>query len=276
MSLPKILKKISEGGYITESSISKLMKPDVKYLVSINALQKKVMKRGTKYSMGNQEIFDSEISSRYPNGLDSAIHFGKDASRFSGVKSFKNAKISRKKYATVQVFINTPSEVIIGGTPAPRGIEQFALSVLVDSLPLWEVNGRIVLVENQEPFLRSPSLFYEASAIICYNGRVDDKLSKWLVNSDMNVIICPDYDPVGLDEYCKLKSKLGDRLEIFLPESISKDFKFSTPEILELEQNRKVLQRLANSESLDSPAREILSLIQEWNAGLMQEIYFPD
>ena len=90
------------------------------------------------------------------------------------------------------------------------------------------------------------------------------------------MIICPDYDPVGLDEYWKLKSKIGPRVNIFLPESISEDFKYSTPALLDKKKNREVLRRLANTKNLDTNASHILSLIQKWNAGLMQEIYFSD
>lgn len=276
MSLPKILKKIIEEGYITGSKIPKSVKSSIDQLVAINALELDIRKRGTRYSIGNQEIFQSEISSRYPEGLESGVIFGSESSRHLGVKSLKDAKLSRKRYPTVQAFIKNSSQVIIDGKTAPEGIEDFSLSVLVDSLCQWEVTGRLILIENQEPYLRSNSLFSGVSAIICYNGRVNQKISEWIHKSNMNVTICPDYDPVGLDEYWKLKCKIGNRLEIFLPESISEDFKYSTPQLLDKKKNREVLQRLANTDLLDLPAQQILFLIQKWNAGLMQEIYFLD
>ena len=68
MSLPKILKKIIEEGYITGSKIPKSVKSSIDQLVAINALELDIRKRGTRYSIGNQEIFQSEISSRYPEG----------------------------------------------------------------------------------------------------------------------------------------------------------------------------------------------------------------
>lgn len=276
MSLPKILKKILDDGYITGSKIPKSAKSSVDQLVAINALELNILKRGSRYSIGNQEIFQAEISARYPEGLESVVNFDSESSRYLGVKSLKDAKLSRKKYPTVQVFVKDSSKVIIDGKNAPEGIEEFSLSVLVDSLCKWDVKGKVILIENQEPYLRSKSLFSEVSAIICYNGRINDKISEWIYESKMNVIICPDYDPVGLDEYWKLKCKIGDRLDIFLPKSISDDFKYATSELLDKGKNREVLLRLANTESLDLPAQRILELIQKWNAGLMQEIYFVD
>ena len=276
MSLPKILKKILDDGYITGSKIPKSTKSSVDQLVAINALELNILKRGSRYSIGNQEIFQAEISARYPEGLESVVNFDSESSRYLGVKSLKDAKLSRKKYPTVQVFVKDSSKVIIDGKNAPEGIEEFSLSVLVDSLCKWDVKGKIILIENQEPYLRSKSLFSEVSAIICYNGRINDKISEWICESKMDVIICPDYDPVGLDEYWKLKCKIGDRLDIFLPKSISDDFKYATSELLDKGKNREVLLRLANTDSLDLPAQRILELIQKWNAGLMQEIYFVD
>ena len=276
MSLAKILKKILDEGFITGSKIPKSAQSSVDHLVSINALEQNILKRGSRYKIGNLKIFQAEISSRYPNGLESAINFEIDSSRHLGVKSLKDAKLSRKKYPTVQVSIKDPSKVTIKGKNAPNGIEDFSLSVLVDSLCQWNVEGKVVLIENQEPYLRSSSIFKDESAIICYNGRVNDKISKWINESELEVIICPDYDPVGLDEYWKLKSKIGPRVNIFLPESISEDFKYSTPALLDKKKNREVLRRLANTKNLDTNASHILSLIQKWNAGLMQEIYFSD
>ena len=276
MSLPKILKKILDDGYITGSKISKSSKLSVDHLVSIKALELKILKKGSRYSIGNQEIFQAELASRYPNGLESVADFNAESSRHLGVKSLKDAKLSRKRYPTVQVFIKNSSDVLIDDNPAPNGIEDFSLSVLVESLCQWEVNGKLILIENQEPYLRSNSLFSEASAIICYNGRIHEKISEWIHESNMSVMICPDYDPVGLDEYWKLKSVIGKRLQILLPDSIAEDFQYSTPDLLDKKKNRDVLQRLANTPSLDQPAKKILSLIQKWNAGLMQEIYFAD
>ena len=274
MSLPKILKKILDDGYITGSKIPKSTKSSVDQLVAINALELNILKRGSRYSIGNQEIFQAEISARYPEGLESVINFNSHSSRHLGVKSLKDAKLSRKKYATVQMFVNSPSEVFLNGNSIPDGIESFSLSVLVDSLCKWEIYGDIILIENQEPYLRSQSLFSGASAIICYNGRVNEKISEWINESNMNVTICPDYDPVGLDEYCKLKSKIGERLTLFLPETITEDFKYSTSQLLDKTKNREVLVRIANDKNLDMDAIKVLKLIQKWNAGLMQELYF--
>ncbi|MBT3993195.1 MAG: hypothetical protein HOF02_03990 [Gammaproteobacteria bacterium] len=67
--------------------------------------EKDTRKRGTRYSIGNQEIFQSEMSSRYPEGLESGVIFGPGSSRHLGVKSLKNAKLSRRRYPTVQAFI---------------------------------------------------------------------------------------------------------------------------------------------------------------------------
>lgn len=274
MSLAKILKKILDEGYITGSKIPKSVQSSVNQLVAINALDMNILKRGSRYSIGNEEIFQAEISARYPEGLESVINFNSQSSRHLGVKSLKDAKLSRKKYATVQMFVNSPSEVFLNGNSIPDGIESFSLSVLVDSLCKWEINGDIILIENQEPYLRSHSLFSGASAIICYNGRVNEKISELINESNMNVTICPDYDPVGLDEYCKLKSKIGERLTLFLPETITEDFKYSTSQLLDKKKNREVLVRIANDKNLDMDAIKVLKLIQKWNAGLMQELYF--
>ena len=56
--------------------------------------------------------------------------------------------------------------------------------------------------------------------------------------------------------------------------TITEDFKYSTSQLLDKKKNREVLVRIANDKNLDVDAIKVLKLIQKWNAGLMQELYF--
>lgn len=276
MSLPAILKKIRDGEPVTGSQIPKTSQRMIEHFVSIRAIELNILKRGSRYTLGSIDIFDAEVTRHFPEGLDEAIQFSTEQSRHLGVKVLKDAKISRKRYAAVQVNIRQSSNVKTREGFVPSGVERFTLSVLVDELIDWVIEGTIVLIENQEPFLNSTSKFMDSTAVICYNGRVNEKIISWIKESEMDVLFCPDYDPVGLDEYSKIKDSAPQRVRLFLPDSIEDDFKYSTSGLLDKKKNREVLSRLASCQPIDHDFGKVLSLIQQWNAGLMQEIYFTE
>ena len=153
---------------------------------------------------------------------------------------------------------------------------------LYNSLKSYEENGLSSL--TQFKFICLPEYNNEGIKICksfgmnikVYDPYVNEKIISWIKESEMDVLFCPDYDPVGLDEYSKIKDSAPQRVRLFMPDSIEDDFKYSTSELLDKKKNREVLSRLASYQPIDHDFGKVLSLIQQWNAGLMQEIYFVD
>jgi len=260
---------------INISKIPKTIRPQLDRWVKIGALFFNTTKRGSSYSIRNIEIFESEVSRLYPNGLDSAAIEQK--SRKDKVLVLKDAKGGGNiTYPHLHIQLAGASELLFPNDSQQSFLKNkyFSLTLLFRDLANWNFSGTVVLVENQESFMNAKSKFSEAELIIWYEGRVDSRIQHWLDQNEVNVIFCPDYDPVGIDEFSKLKKKLKDSVSLYLPSTLEEDFQFSTPSLLDKQNSRKILARLENTLDLDSESRIVLSLIQKWNAGLMQEYYF--
>jgi hypothetical protein len=260
---------------VNTSKIPKTIIPQLDRWVKIGALSYNTTKRGSSYSIRNIDIFDSEVSRLYPNGLDSATQ--KQESRKDKVLVLKDAKGGgRITYPHLHIQLAGALELQFQEGSGQNSLKDkyFSLTLLYRELKSWNFSGVVVLVENQESFMKARLKFSNADVIIWYEGRVDNRLQNWLVRNDVNVIFCPDYDPVGIDEYSKLKNQLNDSVSLYLPATLEEDFQYSTPSLLDKQNSRKILARLENTLDLDLDSRNVLSLIQKWNAGLMQEYYF--
>jgi len=95
----------------------------------------------------------------------------------------------------------------------------------------------------------------------------------WLSSTtspDFQLLHLPDYDPVGLTEFERLHSRLGNRVRLHLPHDLDRQFaRFSK---LDLLKNATSQAMLSNLRSTDSPeVRQVVALIDRHNAGLEQE-----
>ena len=271
-----LLLRIENEGYVTQSKIGKSIQSDVDRWISIGALKRTIMKRGTRFSIDNQAVYASEKENIFPMGLEAAT--ASTHSRRENVLVHKNAKSRQKTYPHIHLVPLIPSMIHISGEVIPLTYapipSSMSIAVLYEQLSDWHIKGKIVLIENQEPFLHSHRMFKDAAAIMWYTGRVNSILMEWIESQSMEILFCPDYDPVGIDEYSKMKTKLGSRVQLFLPDTLQDDFRFSTPDLLDKPNSRAILARLAHDQSLDADALKVLRLVQKNNAGLMQEYYF--
>ena len=72
----------------------------------------------------------------------------------------------------------------------------------------------------------------------------------------------PDYDPVGLDEFTRLRERLGARVQLHVPENLAFLFKHHANGELRQSQMAEV--------------RIVLAVIEKHNAGLEQEALLID
>ena len=80
----------------------------------------------------------------------------------------------------------------------------------------------------------------------------------------------PDYDPVGLDEFERVRARLGSRARLHLPTQLPDLFRrFSKRELLANPTAQALLARLRTTDS--GEVRQVVELISEHNAGLEQE-----
>ena len=201
------------------------------------------------------------------------------ASRVSGVARFRNSKtftndtpeiISVRAWRMGALLRNTVDAGAVGATVTDR-LFSFSLQANTD----YTIEGSCALVENPTVFNQFEHLGLDAGLVLYGHGRVSNRLIAWLVGltTDYSLLHLPDYDPVGLSEFGRLRAQLGSRVKLYLPPDLESKFaQYSSRDLLKKGNNRAMLAKLRQS-----PWPEVLkvvAMIDRYNAGLEQEVLF--
>lgn len=86
----------------------------------------------------------------------------------------------------------------------------------------WTTDTPVALCENKDLILHGARYFGRLGfqgSVLYYEGNVSRALSAWLTSRDRapSYVMFPDYDIVGLQNYLRLKTLLGDRLSLHVP-----------------------------------------------------------
>jgi len=140
----------------------------------------------------------------------------------------------------------------------------------------FEFTGQTVLVENLECFLNAERILPEASILLNGAGRLSDQLIACLGRSRITpapLLHMPDYDPVGLSDYLRLRSVLGARAALFVPTDIEPRFAALGDRrlIADKPRNRTLLEQLSTKAWPCRESERIFQLIKESGSGLEQE-----
>jgi len=137
----------------------------------------------------------------------------------------------------------------------------------------WEYSGDLAVVENLEVFWNFEKLKAGAQLAIYAQGRLSGRILSWLASPAMmqaRIIHCGDYDPVGLDEYLRLKSACGERAALYLPPNLEDLMsRYGKRDLLQ-GSNASILARLRKTD--DQEVQRIVTLIDRYGVGLEQEI----
>jgi hypothetical protein len=111
-----------------------------------------------------------------------------------------------------------------------------------------------------------------ADVALYASGRLSDLALQWLGSPELSqcrFIHCGDYDPVGLDEFLRLKAVLGDRARLHVPANL-RDLvaTYGRPELVR--DSQAVLKRLRGS--ADPDVHSVVEALDETGCGLEQEI----
>jgi hypothetical protein len=104
-------------------------------------------------------------------------------------------------------------------------------------------------------------------------GRLSKRLLHWLANqanAKFSVLHLPDYDPVGLHDFERIRGSLGSRVRLYLPLNLEELFaKYSKRQLLGKRKSQVLLSKVRRSDSPD--VQKVIGLIDKHNAGLEQE-----
>ena len=135
----------------------------------------------------------------------------------------------------------------------------------------WRYDGTLAVVENLEFFWNIEKLNTGAQLALYAQGRLSGRVLEWLSSPTMaqaRIMHCGDYDPVGLDEYLRIKAACPGYTSLYLPANLEILLtRYGKRELLQ--SSASVLDRLRKTE--DKEVRQIVTLLDQYGVGLEQE-----
>jgi len=143
----------------------------------------------------------------------------------------------------------------------------------------WYCPAALALVENEEAFYFAERLPQVAAntVFIYYSGHISDKLAQWLSAQPRTpqLLVYPDYDPVGLHNYERMRRLLADitPVQLVLPADFEALLaRYGRPELLR--EQRQYLPTL--QQSPEPLVHSVIELLQRHGCGLEQEALLSD
>ena len=262
--LERWLNKLIENGSLPESSIPKSAITGVNNLIDLEYIQKMPVKNGIKFVLIDEDSLVNWMARIIKNIDSNQTH-----NRAYAASKFRTAKKSTKNYPKVEIrFLKRNTNVPLQFKELQDRIG--SVNYYLTKKESWLI-GKLVLIENIESFLSCDDYFPNCDIAVYYSGNISDSLINCLYDSKCTIVFFPDYDPVGMNNYCKIKDRLGDRVELFVPQNISELFESSSYRIIDKNKNREILASL-NRRSLPDEVIPIIQLIQKHHAGAEQEL----
>lgn len=144
-------------------------------------------------------------------------------------------------------------------------------AVGLDRIGNWGFSGTLALVENLELFWHIEQIVPTVELALYAEGRLTQRILRWLTSPSMQrarVIHFGDFDPVGLDEYLRLKQACPERSALYRPDNLEDLFrKYSKPRLLT--DNTAIMNRLRKVD--DPEVSSIVEVIDRFGGGLEQE-----
>lgn len=228
---------------------------------------------GCHLVVNDAHALDKFYSANFPNHETPAG----TRTRIEGLARFRDTKAIASDSAEIislrvwQEDALTKDGEPVGAALATRSHGVF--SFLLNKPTTYQISGVFALVENPVVFEAVETITTNICAAIYAHGRISRRILNWLANnngSNFHILHFPDYDPVGLSEFQRLRLHLGDRVSLYVPSDLEARFaKYSKRELLEKRNNQTMLATLRKSGLPE--IRCLVELIDRHNAGLEQE-----
>ncbi len=248
------------------------MREQLAILFDVKALEETKAGGGKRVVVRDEAAVREWIASKYPSGLS-----GTDAAlppRAESVANFADSKRGRS-IAERPVFLRGFADAVLhrvsGTMPIGELTHRFGLvAALVDASDPWRLDGTLALVENFELFMHVERVIPAVDAALWYSGRIDQGLLGWIAGMpSVRVIHVGDFDPVGLDEYLRVRTCLGDRATLFVPESLAQLVaRYGQAELLS--KSVAVLKRVRQVP--DEAVQAVVAVLDSCGKGLEQEV----
>ena len=277
-SLARHLSILSDSSSLPASSISKADRQRLLTLFDAGVIEEVRSGAGRRLVVTNQSALRAFVQSLYPSGLEGFK--GDLPSRSRAVAERRDSKKAIGKRQTILLvrgfngctFRKDESRLPVADWTESAGVASLCLA----SMKGWRCQGTLGLVENLEAFWHIEKIAPFVDLAIYAEGRIGVDVLDWLSSPGMieaRVVHFPDYDPVGMDEYLRIKRACPERTKLFLPADLKTLFsRYGKAQLLY--DSSAVLARLRKS--ADSEVRYVVELMDRFGVGLEQEALLID
>src|SRR5260370_13357482 len=265
------VKSLADAGALPRSDCSLRLMSLLRPMVAAGVVSEKRSGAGRQVIVEDAPAFQAFIRRTFPIE-DIAANL---PTRVLGVRHFRDTKTYRSDSSDilrVRAFIpgilrKNGYSVNVHGATENHGVFSFRLA------SEYTLHGRVALVENPTVFDLFERVELALPLVIYGQGRISSRVLGWLANQQdeaFSLLHLPDYDPVGLSEYERIRSRLGSRAQLHFPQNLDDLFyRFGNRKLLGKPRSQKLLVRLRISKM--SEVRDVVKLIDSYNAGLEQE-----
>src|SRR4051812_573986 len=262
------LAELLERGSLTGAYLSEKMRARLETLFRIGALVYVKAGGGKRIELRDREAVDRWIASNYPSGLSGTISVLPP--RAEAAANFGDTKSGRSLESTL-VFVRGfgKARLIRDEVEQPIGVMTSAFGVagvVIDPQKPWDLVGTVGIVENLELFMRIEQVEASLDAALWTAGRLNSLVIDWLSRQRrLDVVHFGDFDPVGLDEYLRLRAALRERVRLFIPSDLEERMlKYGHRELLE--RSTSVLARVRRD--ADASVRVVVDLLDRHGLAL--------
>ena len=267
------LRELLERGTLPASQCGRAFLKLIAPLLAGGAVVERKSGAGRQFAVKNADVVREFHLRRFP-----AVVSSPDAgSRVTGVGRYRDTKALKNdtgEIISLRVWQN--AVVVKNGNPVNAALLTAAhgvFSFLLKRDCPYELCGPCALVENPAVFAAAEQLQLDIGAVIYGHGRISNREIDWLAqmpSATFKLIHLPDYDPVGLTEFQRLQSRLGNRVVLHVPADLETRFTlYGNRDLLAKANTRAMLAQLRRSDS--EVILRIVALMDRHNAGLEQE-----
>ncbi len=268
-----LLTRLLEIGTVARSACSREFIAALAPLLDSGVVTEDKSGAGRRLVVRNPTALQAFIRHHFPDVLVPAG----TSSRVAGVSRFRDTKSVASDLPEIVTVRTWREEALrsdgnsIGAATATAAHGVF--SFLLADPARFTLHGPCALVENPAVFTQLEQLQLPPSLALYGHGRSSNRLLDWLATQtapDFQLLHLPDYDPVGLDEFSRLRARLGPRVQLYLPENLAALFaRHGNGDLLQKSSTRSLLAKMRQSQIAE--VRTVLALIERHNAGLEQE-----
>ncbi len=269
------MRELLAHGTLPASACRNALRQFVAPLIAGGVLAWQPRGAGQQLVVSDQKRFAEFVATAYPLSAD---ELGASLSaRASGVARYRDSKAlvnDAREIVSVRAWSDDGLRCDGNPMPATAHTARYGVfSFLLEFGNRHTLHETCALVENPAVFTAFEHLALPVKIVILGRGRISQRLLDWFggqLDPGFALVHLPDYDPVGMNEFERLGTRLGNRVRLHVPGDLSQRFaRFGNRELLKKGNSQTMLAQLRHSKSPE--VLRVVKWIDRYNAGLEQE-----